>query len=212
MVILGFDPGGERRFGWCVAHVTQGRLRLRCADIASNAKEAVDAVIEKASSEEVVAAGIDSPLMWVSKGDRKADVTVRIAIEKLGAPYPNGTVQHVNSLRGACLSQGIMAAHLLRRVLPDIRITESHPKALLWLLNIATKGHPEGDVGVSGLSDLIESNAMDLSDHERDAVLGAVAAFAMIENRSGWRNLYRDEEAKYGFTPVPNVEYWMPIK
>lgn len=103
-----------------------------------------------------------------------------------------------------------MAAHLLRREVPEIRITESHPKALLWLLNVATIKRPVVEICIGQLGDFIESKSLSLSDHERDAALGAVAAWAMINRRSGWRDLCREEE--YAFTPVSPVEYWMPIE
>lgn len=211
MVILGFDPGGKKQFGWCVAQAPKNdHLQLRASDIASHAAEAVAAALRKAGElGRVEAAGIDSPLFWVADGDRKADKSIRDAMKRLGAPNVGGTVQQVNSLRGACLIQGIMAAHLLRRELPEIRITESHPKALLWLLQVARVDRPVAEVGISHLSDLIESESPRLSDHERDAALGAVAALAMIDKRSGWRDLCREETN--AFTPVSPIEYWMPV-
>jgi hypothetical protein len=102
-----------------------------------------------------------------------------------------------------------MAAHLLRRELPQIRITESHPKALLWLLRVASVERPTAHVDISHLRDLIESESPHLSEHERDAALGAVAAWAMMSERGGWRDLYREEED--AFAPVSPVEYWMPV-
>jgi len=213
MVILGFDPGGKNQFGWCVAEGTNsGRLRLRASDIASHAAEAVTAALRSSGDfGKVEAAGIDSPLFWVADGDRRADMTVRSAMKRVGAINVSGTVQHVNSLRGACLSQGIVAAHLLRRELPEIRITESHPKALLWLLHVASRiKRPVTEVGIGHLRDFVECEWSRLSDHERDAALGAVAASAMINRRSGWRDLYLEENNP--FTPVSPVEYWMPVE
>ena len=210
MVILGFDPGGEKRFGWCVAEGTNNsRLRLRVWDIASHAAGAVTAALREAGNfGQVEAAGIDSPLFWVADGDRKADKSIRSAMKRLGASNVGGTVQQVNSLRGACLSQGVMTAYLLRRELPDIRITESHPKALLWLLRVANRERSIAKVDIGHLSDLIESESPNLSDHERDAALAALAALAMLDKRRGWRDLCREE--KNAFTPVYPVEYWMP--
>jgi hypothetical protein len=211
MVILGFDPGGEKRFGWCVAQaMSNGRLQLRASGLASHAAGAVTAALSEIGDvESVEAAGIDSPLFWAVDGDRKADKSIRNAMKRLGGPNVGGTVQHVNSLRGACLSQGVMAAHLLRRKLPEIRITESHPKALLWLLRVAKIELRVEEVGLDRLSDLIGSESPHLPDHERDAALGAVAAYAMMQGRSGWRDLYQEE--KNAFAPVSPVEYWMPV-
>jgi hypothetical protein len=211
MVILGFDPGGVNQFGWCVAQAKDGcKLQLRAWGIESHAAGAVTAALTKAANfGKIAAAGIDSPLLWVAHGDRKADKAVRSAMKQVNAINIGGTVQHVNALRGACLSQGIMAAHLLRRKLPGIRITESHPKALLWLLRVVSVERPIADVGINHLGDFIESESSHLSEHERDAALGAVAAWAMMSKRSGWRDLYRDEED--AFLPVSPAEYWMPV-
>jgi hypothetical protein len=210
-IMLGFDPGGEKRFGWCVAQATnKGHLQLRDSGSANHAAGAVMAALSKTGTVgRVEAAGIDSPLFWIADGDRKVDKSIRSAMRRLGAPHVDGTVQRVNSLRGACLIQGVMTAHLLRRELPEIRITESHPKALLWLLRVARIELRVVDVGMSHIIDLIESESQHLPDHERDAALGAVAALAMIDQRSGWRDLYREE--KNAFTPVSPVEYWMPV-
>jgi hypothetical protein len=148
---------------------------LRAWDTAGHAAGAITAALRNAGDfGSVQAAGIDSPLFWVTDGDRMADKSIRCALKRLGASNVSGTVSHVNSLRGACLCQGIMTAHLLRRELPDIRITESHPKALLWLLHVARGERPIAKVGIGHLSDLIESESQRLSDHERDAALGGV--------------------------------------
>ena len=41
----------------------------------------------------VAAAGIDSPLYWMAKGDRRADQAIRAAMRALGATTVHGTVQ-----------------------------------------------------------------------------------------------------------------------
>jgi len=211
MILLGFDPGGAKKLGWCVAETeNSGQLVFRDSCLADHASGAVAAALSKVSDlTQIKAAGIDSPLFWVTDGERKADNIVRREIRRLGAVNAAGTVQQVNSLRGACLSQGLMVAHLLRRSFPDMRITESHPKALLWLLKIASAQHHVADIGISHLSGLIESESCNVSDHERDAVLGAVAAWAMITKHPGWRDLFQEETNP--FAPVPPVEYWMPV-
>ena len=109
MVILGFDPGGVKQFGWCVAQATDnGRLHFRASGVASHAAGAVRAALGEAEDfGRIGAAGIDSPLLWVADGDRKADKAIRSAMKQLGAINIGGTVQQVNSLRGACFSQGI---------------------------------------------------------------------------------------------------------
>ncbi len=211
MVLLGFDPGGMPSSGGALpkslhpvsygyVHRAPAAMQRLQSDLPSEKADGLG---------KIEAAGIDSPLFWVPNGDRKADRTVRSALKAKGAKNASGTVAHVNSLRGACLIQGIMTAHLLRKHIPQIRITESHPKALLWHLQIATSEHPVSEVKLQSLRDLIECKVESICDHERDAALGAVAALAMCEERTGWRDLFLQEIG--GFAPVPPVEYWMPI-
>jgi len=57
--------------------------------------------------------------------------------------------------------------------------------------------------------EFIVSDAQHLSEHERDAALGAVGASMMMSQAAGWRNLASDEDD--AFAPVSPVEYWMPL-
>jgi len=95
MLILGFDPGGVRQFGWCIAETTgDGPLRLRKSGTADHAIEAFERVSEFTDNlATVAAAGIDSPLYWMAKGDRRADQAIRAAMRALGATTVHGTVQ-----------------------------------------------------------------------------------------------------------------------
>jgi len=68
-----------------------------------------------------------------------------------GAQNVHGTVQAVNSLRGACLVQGILTAILLRQRVPEIHVSESHPKAVLWLLGAATPENPPAAIHLCNL-------------------------------------------------------------
>ncbi len=212
MVILGFDPGGEGSFGWCVAEQTSdNRFWLPDTNVEDHAERAVSTALKRAANYgPVEAAGIDSPLFGVAKGDRNADGRIRDAMKERKAPNIWSTVQHVNWLRGACVVQGIMAARLLRRELSNIRITETHPKALLWLKDIANRNRRPVEIQWEQISQLIKSEPREpYIEHERDAALGCVAALAMLEKPRDWRDLFQEE--KDGFAPVTPVEYWMPI-
>lgn len=134
---------------------------------------------------------------------------IRQMMRERGAQNVGGTVQSLNSLRGACVAQGVIAAHLLRMEIPSIRITESHPKALLWLIDIATSRHGVSQIQISHLKELLECDLELSCDHERDAALGSIGAWAMFVKRPGWWNLFVDEIEP--FVPVAPVEYWMPM-
>lgn len=134
----------------------------------------------------------------------------RSPIKSAGAPNAGGTVQQVNSLRGACITQGVVAAHLLRRAVPGVRITEAHPKALLWLINVASADRRVMGVTMEHLAEFISCELAALCEHERDAALGALGAWAMASVAAGWRDIaVQDPDA---VVPVPPVEYWMPIE
>jgi len=139
----------------------------------------------------LVCAGIDAPLFWSRTGARNADIVVRRAIREAGAPNAGGTVQDVNSLRGACLAQGMLAAIELRERFPGLPITEAHPKALRWLL-----------------PDVRDIAAR--SEHERDAMLASIAAWAVIHQPAGWTDLFSSEENTYSPIEMP-LHYVMPI-
>ncbi len=191
-ILLGLDPGGAGNFGWCITQYTKVMpvIPLACGltDNASLAiRYALDAIPEGST---LVSAGIDAPLFWSKSGPRNADLTVRHAIKQAGAPHASGSVQDINSLRGACLIQGMLAALELRERFPDLPITESHPKALRWLLPA-----------------LLDIEAR--SEHERDALLATVSAWAVFNQPTDWEDLFAHEEN--AFTPISMpVLYMMP--
>jgi hypothetical protein len=207
-VYVGFDPGGIGAFGWAVVSIDALPMRIMGHGVLSHAERAFGAAV-KCAGERIDGVGIDAPLFWSLAGDRNAGQRVRRAITKLGAP--GGTVGHVNALRGACLIQGMLVALRCREKLGRVPITESHPKALLWLTGKATKKQRPDVVTFDDLVDCVSfDGAGALTDHERDATLGAVAAFSAVSNKNGWRDLYLLETNPV--TPLnPPPAYWMPI-
>jgi predicted nuclease with RNAse H fold len=208
-IYVGFDPGGSGAFGWAVVSGEAFPLRLVDRGIAHHAHGAFNTAMDCAGSK-VNAVGIDAPLFWNPAGDRRADQMVRKAIMQLGSP--SATVNSVNSLQGACLIQGILVAMMCQqKTAKGIPITEAHPKALLWLVGKATCNCPPVDIAMSDLNEyVVGSRVQGASDHERDAVLGAVAAFAMESRLMEWRDLYGLEPDS--ITPLnPPPGYWMPL-
>ena len=191
---IGFDPGGIGNFGWSVLSA-DGRLSTASvvSGTCSNADDAVSAASE-ALDGPPKAVGIDSPMFWVSSGDRLSDKRVRNAVVANGG-YP-GTVSHVNSLRGACLAQGIIVGRLARRLWPQVPITESHPKALL-----------RTNARSRRFSDLFTF----ANDHERDAALGAFAAWSWALRADGWFDLRHDETKVIDLIGEPYPSYWFSL-
>lgn len=204
--ILGFDPGGigtkrKGNFGWCIVENSHDfPLQIISNGRATNASNAFKEIHNSLHGCKVVGAGIDAPLYWTADGERKSDEAIRnlIPTEK-----KKSTVQSVNSLQGACLAQGMMIASLLRRKYTNLRITEAHPKAFLKIT-----------ASTDTITSLVQSklnNSDDEGLHLRDAALACVAAWYML-HPSDWVNLFELDKDREMFSPVPNVEYWFPIK
>lgn len=209
-IFFGFDPGGKKQFGWAICSPEGSRLQILQTGKADHAEEAFKAVkVAIPYQADIIGAGIDSPLFWVADGGRNVDLLVRNAIKKLGAKTPSGTVQQLNSLRGGCLVQGPLIANLLAEHYPSISITESHPKALLYLLGIANKEVAPKSITVIDLKEHVHTANNSYSEHERDAILGAVTAWAPTKTQSHWKNLAIEEKGMlipFNYKP----SYWMP--
>jgi predicted nuclease with RNAse H fold len=163
---VGADPGGLGNFG--IALLTQNAIPLtRCVDCAD---EAV-AFVKSNVGVEISGVGVDAPLWWSSgrSSDRLADQWLR---KRYGLSA--GEVQPANSLRGAALVQATMFVLRLREAVPAVRVTEVHPKALLKILGC------DGIQTLLGRSDVPDTWR---SEHERDAVIAAVAAREGFEGR-----------------------------
>lgn len=196
MIFLGFDPGGKDNFGWAKLCISNKDECLELSTgIASNAftafKDATANLVE-----EPKAAGIDAPLFWVYEDGRIADETVRKLFKEAGGKNSSGTVQHFNSLRGACLVQGVLIGRLISDEWPSIVVTEAHPKALLKI-----------DKAAMEFIDKYDSELLTL--HQRDAALAAFSAWAAYSRKEGWRDLFAEEINP--FLPVKHpVSYWFP--
>jgi predicted nuclease with RNAse H fold len=133
------------------------------------ADQAVSFVCERVAGPPA-GAGVDAPLWWSSgrSSDRHADRWLR---QRYG--LQSGHVQTANSLQGAALVQAAMFVQRLREAFPAIPITEVHPKALLAV----TKG------GWQTLAEQYAITATPNTEHERDAILAALAAREGFEGR-----------------------------
>ena len=198
--VLGFDPGGRGNFGWSICTVGGGQLCILQTGVASHAKE----VIERLSAAlpgnaRVLAAGIDAPMFWSGTGNRKVDRIIRDELKRRGLPAR--AVQEVNALWGAVLAQGVLLGTYIHQEFNDVPITEAHPKVLLQLPGAAIPCR---------LRSKLEQLRIERSEHERDAVVAAFAAWSMHRRAPGWRNLYWDEPSPILPLGTP-VSYWMPI-
>lgn len=193
MRFVGFDPGGKHAFGWAVLQSTASGLELIGNGICSSAPEAVNSA-HQVSGIEPSGFATDAPLFWVASGDRRADCVVRKLV--CSANGRSGTVGHINSLRGACLVQGIQVTRLASARWPNAKVTEAHPKALRLL-----------DRAARSFLDRIDSGS--LTEHERDAAIAAYTAAAFVIQADGWHDLALQEHDPF-FPSGAKAAYWFP--
>lgn len=193
MLVVGLDPGGAKAFGWAIVSGTFEAPKFVAGGVCSGARFTI-ADVQKHLHGEPDAVGIDAPLFWSSEGDRHADAYVRKLVCRAGGQA--GTVSHVNSLQGACLVEGAIAARLVHEQWPTAAITEAHPKALLKVCAEVKEFAAVPDIQGSG-------------HHLRDAALGALAALAMLEERLSWQDLAAIEPQPLYPLGV-RVAYWFP--
>ena len=217
-IYLGFDPGGgsgKGRFGWSICRAVDGRLEPPAKT--GLAKEAWDALNQVKSaipsfgdpnSLRVLAAGIDAPLFWTRTAVRAIDDRIKLALQDTGfcpRKLPS-TPAAINSLYGAVSVQGPLLAKHLNDTWPHLTITECYPTALEHLL-AHTGGHKEEYQMAKCLTDVLDAAG---KDHEKDATLAAISAWAAIrQDTTRWRDLYLLEPDPINPFNIP-VSYWMP--
>lgn len=181
---VGADPGGAKNFGLCL--LTPDGLQTWCTNCAD---EAVELVI--AHGGEPAGVGVDAPMWWSSGpgGGRLSDQWLRTTYGLSG-----GEVQAVNSLRGAALAQGMLFVERLRERFPGVRVTESHPNAVLRAL----------DLEWTDFSSRFGLKLETATKHERDAIIAAVCAREGFEGR--WK---RDLSLKRYPSEQDPDRYWL---
>lgn len=161
-----------------------------CCDTVSSVEEAVERIVGAGMP---LGIGIDAP-MWWSAGPgsgRCADARLR---KRYG--LSGGTVQPGNSLRDAALIGGALLASRVREEFPSVRITESHPKALLDAF--------EWDGPSFAKKFGIPMAWSNDNEHERDAAIAAVCA------REGFEGRWRTDLAKKRYACEQNPQtYWL---
>jgi predicted nuclease with RNAse H fold len=167
-VWIGADPGGENNFGLAILK-TDGSAHVCCVDYVDMAIEVVREHVQGIPG----GVGVDSPLWWTSgrAGLRVADQHIR---DKYGLPSRN--VQATNSMWGSVLVQGMMFVARIRELFPDVRVTETHPKAVLKALDLDEWKRLFDKLPTDVTLDM-------LPEHKRDAVISAIAAREGFENR-----------------------------
>jgi len=207
--LAGFDPGGKSGFGWALVEDNDTLpLKIVSAGVANHCDEAWESIANELNNNQLVGASIDSPLYWGAT-TRVVDLTLRDEIAHLGAAVPHGTVQSPNSLRGACLVQGILIAKRVLSEFPNAEISECHPKVIIWQLGFATPDRHHNAVPIDDFEQFIVMPDRPLLEHERDAVISTLSTWAMLHNAHGWDNLRNLDPNVY--SPLGDgIGFWMP--
>lgn len=173
----GFDPGGT--FG--VAKIS-GSGDFECKISRSIAETC--AFVEP----DARGLGIDSILWWTRRqgGSRHADDIVRRTCIRMGGS--SGTVSSINSLQGAMFVPAYLIIGELRRRMPNLLVTEAHPKAILRALGLPIWRPKDSDSSITdGWAEISRyfriQGAPPETEHERDAIIAAVCAREGAEAR-----------------------------
>lgn len=185
----GCDPGGDGKFGVAA-------LKPDGTFVAGSVSGVVEGL--KWFEARPRAIGVDAPLWWCARpgGGRRADQWLRDTYR-----IDSGTVQSVNSLKGAAIAQAPLFIERARQRFGPIPVTETHPKALLRALRIDWPTF-QTRFGISG----------EVSDeHQRDAVIGAVAAREAFSSR--WcldlaNDRYPEEQDPSTYWLAPIHYFW----
>jgi predicted nuclease with RNAse H fold len=189
---IGVDPGGAGNFGLAILKA-DGSCHTCSVDYVD---AAINAISEHAQSMPA-GIGVDAPLWWCSgrAGLRRADRWIRDKYD-----LPSRKVQAINSLWGSVLAQGMMFVVRIRELFPGVNVTETHPKSVLVALGRKTWSNYFGalptDVTLDGQP-----------DHQRDAVISAVAAREGFEGR--WKNDLSDH--RYPSEQDPSNHWLAPV-
>jgi len=196
---IGADPGGTGNFGLAILK-SDGSAHTCCVNCAD---QAIDVVKERVKIHPA-GVGVDSPLWWSSgpSGDRQADQWLRRTYGLSG-----GQVQTANSLRGAALVQGAMFVHRVRQLFPNVGVTETHPKAVWTALKVDNWDSFSKQF-------LVNVTIHNEQEHERDAIISAVAAREGFERRwlkdlSTARHPSEQDPSQFWLAPI---HYFWPDK
>jgi predicted nuclease with RNAse H fold len=153
---IGVDPGGEANFGLSILNANGS-----CHTCTVNYVDAAVETILKHVHSMPAAIGVDAPLWWSSGsgGLRKADQWIR---DQYGLHHRN--------------VQAVMFVTRIREVFPGVRVTETHPKAVLVAL-----GRELWEEQLSAIPTTVTLDSK--PDHERDALISGIAAREGFEGR-----------------------------
>ena len=169
-IYLGYDPGGGGVHG--VAAIDD--CHAECGTT-QTAQHAIEWFLTRCQGREAKAFGVDTLTLWSTgpAGWRPADRALR-----RNYPQVANSVMSPNALFGAMPINGIAVALALRQSLPNMKITETHPKVLYFSLTGFAYDFVQNRNGmVRDLENWIGRGPCGIvSEHAWDALVSAFAA------------------------------------
>lgn len=168
--VIGYDPGGDHKHGFAEATIRGGRILNLTTKTLPSVEDVVASILDLESP---LGLGIDTLTCWGTgpSGWRPADRWLR-------QRYPDvrNSVQAPNSLYGAMSVSGMASLVVVRQTLPDIFITETHPKVLYKHFNERYDYNgPNASVMNKRLSRLLAVDVAPRNEHEWDSAISILA-------------------------------------
>jgi len=204
--IIGYDPGGNSSHGVAKFTFRNGNLIHHSVITLKTAFEVIKYVGE---IEDLIALGVDTLTCWSTgeSGWRPADRWLRNKYKVIG-----NSIASANSLFGSMGLNGMSVLISLRKKLPNLLISETHPKVLYYALSQQKydykDNHPSMDAYLSALFDeIVDTN----NDHEWDAAISVYAVMKGFVDQ--WHiDLHqlptRNDESI--IMPCGETKYWWP--
>ena len=211
-LIIGYDPGGNNHHGVAELQVEDGIATKLSTWTMGTAKDVVAFLESKPS---LIALGVDTLTCWSTgvSGWRPAD---RWLMKNDRYKDVWHSIVSPNSLFGSMGLNGMAVLIEARRIHPDIRITETHPKVLYYHLTPGKKYDYQTDKDVmdAELKAWLGVPVCPDTEHAWDA---AISAYAALEGMAGrWSIdlhdplLHPSEKAERRITPCGNTHYFWP--
>ena len=163
-LFLGFDPGGEDKFGVAAVRTDPGGKTI--VERATCVRNAAAATEWACQFSDVAAIGIDTLLAWSTRGKRRCDEELRV----LYPEYSNSIIMQNSLYSAMTLNGAIVAAELHSR---GAKLCETHPKLVLKAF-----GRQPALAGLKAAIDGLQDGPQTIKqkDDMQDAVVAAWAA------------------------------------
>ena len=124
--VVGYDPGGNGKHGFARATVRDGEIVCVTTKTLQTAEDVVRSIL---GGEKPLGLGVDTLTCWSTgrSGWRPADCSLRQRY-----PAVKKSIVAPNALFGAMSVNGMAVLVTVRQALPDIFVTETHPKVLYY--------------------------------------------------------------------------------